>query len=76
MLIKKVDMKRLIKENIKDKPLQELKTGIYILKQKEEEIETEHHKGCYHFKLFHKNTEFDFATGSDMRFPPGRELRE
>lgn len=72
-LVKKVDVKRLIKENIKDKNMQELKTGLFILQQEEngEEIEEEHHKGCYHFKIFHKNKCFDFATGSDI----GGEIR-
>lgn len=67
MLISKVDIKRMIKENIKDKPLQDLKTGIFILKKEKdgEKVETEHHKGCYHFKLHYGNVSFDFATGSD-----------
>lgn len=75
MLLNKVDMKRLIKENIKDKGLQDLKTGIFILKKEQEgeKIDVEHERGCYHFKLYYGNVMFDFATGSDCRFD-GRPL--
>jgi len=41
---------------------------LFILKAEEkgEEIEEEHHKGCYHYKMYYKNQSFDFATGSDV----------
>ncbi len=68
-LVDKVDIKRMIKENIKHSTLQNLKTGLFILKQEEEgrAIEEEHHRGCYEFKMFYKNQRFSFFTGSEER---------
>jgi len=76
-LIKKVDLKKMIKEQIKGKTSQEIKTGLYILKKEKEgkKIEVEHHKGCYHFKLHYKNQEFDFASGNDVIDQPDFEIR-
>jgi len=67
-LVDRVDIKRLIKENIKTKPLQEIKTGLFILKAQEdgEEVDEEHHKGCYNYKIHFKNHTFDFATGEEI----------
>lgn len=67
-LVNRVDIKRLIKENIKLRPLQDIKTGLFILKAQEdgEEVEEEHHKGCYNYKIHYKNQTFDFAIGDDM----------
>ena len=64
----KVDIKRLIKENIKDKSLQEIKTGLFILKALEngEDVEIEHHKGCYQFKMHYKNQTFELVTGVEV----------
>lgn len=63
-LVKKVDLKRLIKEQIKHKPLQEIKTGLFILKEetKGNKVDVEHHKGCYCFKMHLKNQTFEFAS--------------
>jgi len=67
-LVQKIDIKRLIKENIKNKPHQEIKTGLFILKAQGEgeEVEEEHSKGCYQFTMHHKNQTFSFASGSDI----------
>jgi len=64
----RVDIKRLIKENIKEKPMQELKTGLFILKAMEngEEVDEEHHKGCYNYKIHYKNQMFEFMSGRDV----------
>ena len=67
-LVKKVDIKRLIKEQIKSKPMQELKTGIFILEAEErgEKIEEEQHRGCYQYKMFYKNQLFHLMGGDDV----------
>ena len=67
-LVEKVDLKKMIKEQIKKKAPQEIKTGLYILKQEEkgEKIEVQHSRGCYHFTMSHGNQEFDFASGHDV----------
>jgi len=67
-LTQKVDIKRLIKENIKTKTLQEVKTGLFILKQETEgkKIEEEHIRGCYNYNMFYKNQGFSLITGSDV----------
>jgi len=67
-LVKKIDIKRLIKENIKNKPMQELKTGLFILKEEEKgkKIEEEHLKGCYNFRMHHKSQTFEFMSGHEM----------
>lgn len=74
-LVKNVDVKRLIKENIKEKSYQEIKTGLFILKAKEDgaEIEEEHHKGCYHYKIYYQGQMFELMTGHE--FLPGEEVR-
>ncbi len=67
-LMSKLDIKRLIKENIKNKPHQDIKTGLFILKQEEEgkKIEKEHAKGCYQFSMHYRNQTFDLISGSDV----------
>jgi len=67
-LVNKVDIKKLIKENIKTKPLHEIKTGLFILKAQEdgEQVEEEHHKGCYNYKAHYKNHTFDFLSGDEI----------
>jgi len=67
-LATKVDVKRLIKENIKNQSMQDIKTGLFILKQEEDgkNIEEEHIKGCYNYKMHYKNQCFSFMTGSDI----------
>jgi len=67
-LVNRVDIKRLIKENMKDKTMQEIKTGLFILKAEEdgEKIEDEHHRGCYNYKMHYKNQTFEFITGNDV----------
>jgi len=67
-LVDRIDMKRLIREKIKEKPTQELKTGLFILKAKEdgEDVEEEHHRGCYNYKIHYKNQTFDFADGLEI----------
>ncbi len=67
-LIQKIDIKTLIKENMKNKSMQEIETGLFILKAKDagEKVEVEHHKGCYHFKMHYRNQTFEFMTGSDI----------
>lgn len=66
-LVLKVDIKRIIKENIRQKPYQSIKTGLFILKQEEngEEIEEEHAKGCYQYVIHHKNQTFDLIVGNE-----------
>ena len=70
-LVKKLDIKRLIKENMKNKSYQEIKTGLFILKAEDdgEEIEEEHARGCYNFTMFFQNQEFNFTSGSDYLEP-------
>lgn len=67
-LAERVDIKRLIKENIKEKSHQEIKTGLFILKAKEdgEVVEEEHSRGCYKYKIHYKNQTFDMMSGSDV----------
>lgn len=71
-LVDKVDIKRIIKENLKERPFQDLKTGLYILdvEEKGEKIDKEESKGCYQLTLHHKNHSFSFVTGVDV--PPLR----
>ena len=68
-LIDRVDLKRMIKENIKQKPIQDIKTGLFILKEMEagKKVEEEHHKGCYNYKLHHGNQTFELISGSDVQ---------
>lgn len=70
-LIKKLDIKRLIKENMKNKSMQEIETGLFILKAQEEggEVDEEHHKGCYNYKIHHGKQTFEFISGSDVLEP-------
>jgi len=67
-LVDKIDIKRLIKEKLKEKRPQEIKTGLFILKAQEdgEEVEEEHHRGCYNYKIHYKNQTFDFIDGLPM----------
>ena len=67
-LVNKLDIKRLIKENIKTKPLQDIKTGLFILKAEEdgEEIEEEHLKGCYNYRMHKGSQTFEFMSGDDI----------
>lgn len=67
-LVTKVDIKRLIKENMKTKSLQEIKTGLFILKAEEDgkKIEEEHNRHCYNYKMFYKNQCFEFSSGGDF----------
>ena len=67
-LVDRVDIKRLIKENIKNKKHQEIKTGLFILKAIEdgEEVEEEHLKGCYQYAVHYKNQSFDLISGSEI----------
>lgn len=69
-LVDRIDVKRLIKEKMKDKPISEIKTGLYILKAKEngEDVEEEHHRGCYNYKAHYKNQTFDFCDGVTTMF--------
>jgi len=71
-LAKKIDIKRLIKENMKNKTMQDVKTGLFILEQQDngEEIEEEHIKGCYNYKMHYKNQTFEFISGADVIYPP------
>jgi hypothetical protein len=66
----KVDVKRMIKENIREQPLQDLKTGLYILKEegKGAKVENNHRQGCYQLDLHCANQSFTFITGRDA-FP-------
>ena len=70
-LVTKLDIKRLIKENMKNKQIQDIKTGLFILKAQEdgEEVDEEHHKGCYNYKIHYKNQMFEFITGSEVILP-------
>jgi hypothetical protein len=67
-LVDRIDIKRLIKEKLKERETQDIKTGLFILKAKEdgEEVEEEHHRGCYNYKIHYKNHSFDFCDGLDM----------
>jgi hypothetical protein len=67
-LVDKIDIKRMIKEQIKNKQHDEIKTGLYILKrQKEgEKVEVEHNRGCYHMTMYYKNQKFDIMSGCDV----------
>lgn len=67
-LMNKVNIKKIIKENLKTRPFQDLKTGLYILsaQEKGEHIDEEEGKGCYQLTLHHKNHTFSFVTGADV----------
>jgi len=63
----RVDIKKLIKENIKNKKHQEIKTGLFILNEMEKgnkSAEEEHIKGCYQYVAHYKNHSFDFFSGA------------
>lgn len=70
-LVKKIDLKRMVKENMRGKTFQEIKTGLFILKAEEEgeEVEEEHQKGCYNYNIHYKNQTFQFITGNDVIEP-------
>jgi len=72
-LVDRIDLKRMIKENIKNKPLQDIKTGLFILseKAKGKKIEEEHHKGCYNYKMHYGSQTFELMTGHDIIMPRG-----
>ena len=65
----RVDVKRMIKEHIKQKPMQEIKTGLFILEEmkKGKKVDEEHHKGCYNYKLHFGNQTFEFISGPDVQ---------
>jgi hypothetical protein len=67
-LVEKVDLKRMIKELIKKKSPQEIKTGLYILKKEKEgeKIEVNHGPGCYSFLMAKGDLIFEFCSGSDI----------
>jgi hypothetical protein len=67
-LVDKVDVKRMIKENIRTQPITEIKTGLYILDQEDKgmEIEANHKKGCYQLDLHSGLQTFSFITGRDL----------
>ena len=67
-LKERVDIKRFIKENIKDKPIQDIKTGLYIIEQEEKgkKVEKTHRGGCYDFCIQYENLIFNLLTGSDV----------
>ncbi len=67
-LVDKLDIKRMIKEKLKEKQPAHLKTGLFILKAQEdgEEVEEEHHRGCYNYKIHYRNQTFDFIDGIEM----------
>ncbi|MFW6121905.1 MAG: hypothetical protein ACOC80_13560 [Petrotogales bacterium] len=69
LLVNKVDVKRIIKENIRSSPITEIKTGLYILKSEDDDsIETEenHKSGCYQLDLHKGKQTFSFITGRDV----------
>ena len=63
-LVDRIDIKRMIKEQINQKPSQEIKTGLFILKELEngKKVEEEHHKGCYSYKAHLGNQVFQLET--------------
>lgn len=67
-LVDRIDIKRLIKDKLKERDTQDIKTGLFILKAKEEgeEVEEEHHRGCYNYKIHYKNQTFDFIDGAGI----------
>jgi len=69
-LVTKVDVKRMIKENIRSQPIQEIKTGLFILKEDEKGVKTEtnHRQGCYQLDMHCGKQSFTFLTGRDA-FP-------
>lgn len=69
-LATKVDVKRMIKENIRSQSIQEIKTGLFILKEDEKGVKTEtnHRQGCYQLDLHCGKQSFTFLTGRDA-FP-------
>lgn len=78
-LEKYVDIKRFIKENIKGKAIQEIRTGLYIIDKEEkgEEVEKTHRGGCYDFSMQYKELIFSLLTGIEAANPnEQRELDE
>jgi hypothetical protein len=70
-MVSKVDVKRMIKENIRSQPLQDIKTGLYILNSADKgaKMEENHLSGCYQLD-FHLNRQtYSFITGADVRPP-------
>lgn len=69
-LVEKVDVKRMIKENIREQPIQELKTGLFILEEegKGTKVENNHREGCYQLDMHCGKQSFTFMTGRDA-FP-------
>jgi len=67
-LVAKVDLKRMIKEQIKSKSHQEIKTGLVILKKEEEgeDVETTHGGGCYDFRMQSGELMFGFMSGDNV----------
>lgn len=66
-LVDKVDIKRMIKENLRTKPMNDLKTGLYILSDvNKADVEKNHSKGCYVLDMHLGNLTFTFQTGADI----------
>lgn len=67
-LLNKVDLKRMIKEQIKTKTHQEIKTGLFIFKKEEEgkDVETTHGGGCYDFRMQSGELIFSFMSGCSI----------
>lgn len=67
-LVDKVDVKRLIQEQMKNKTLQEIKTGLFILQAQEDgkKVVEEHHRECYNYKIHYMNQLFELISGHDI----------
>jgi len=67
-LVAKVDLKRMIKEQIKTKSPMEIKTGLVILKKEKEgkKVETTHGGGCYDFRMQSGELIFGFLSGNNV----------
>ena len=64
-LKERLDLKKLIKEKLKGKDMQDIKTGLYILREQEKgkKVEEEHIKGCYNYKVHLGQQTFEFIDG-------------
>lgn len=64
-LKERLDIKKLIKERLKEKKSQEIKTGLFILREQEKgvEVEEEHIKGCYNYRVHLGQQTFEFIDG-------------
>lgn len=68
-LVHKVDITRMIEEQLKARNPAEIKTGLYILKKEEdgEELEVNHGKGCYEFSMSCGELIFHFTSGASAQ---------